>query len=210
MGGVSLWPREEGPYKVLFVFGWLVVGGEETELRLLAKHIDRSRFQLEVVACFWKPSMPAQAREQLQALGVPIDEMPYSLSFDDTVTYLAAKMPQYDLVVACQGVPDVYPAMERIEPHRRPPLIEHGGLVVEALGLKHLTNRYIGVCRSIRDAAALKMGGREQHAVEIPSMVDLEEFDPAQRPSVRAELDVPQEARGGLHQGCRHGQTLAA
>jgi glycosyltransferase involved in cell wall biosynthesis len=173
------------------VFGWLVVGGEETELRLLAKHIDRSRFSLEVAACFWKPEMPAQARKQLQAQGIPIDETPYSLSFDDTIDYLAAKMPQYDLIVACQGVPDVYPALERIEPHLRPPLIEHGGLVKEALaGPKHLTSRYIGVCASIREAAARQMHGREYHAIEIPSMVDLSEFDPSHRALVRTELGV--------------------
>ena len=193
MGGESGRPGGDGPYKILFVFGWLVVGGEETEVRLLAKHIDRARFNLEVVACFWKPGMPAQASDQLRSLGVPIDETPYHLSFDDTVSYLAAKIPQYDLVVACQGVPDVYPALERIEPHRRPPLIEHGGLVQEALaGPKHLTSRYVGVCRSIRDAAALKMQGREQYALEIPSMVDLDEFDPSQRAGVREELRVPE------------------
>jgi glycosyltransferase involved in cell wall biosynthesis len=181
------------PYKVLFVFGWLVVGGEETELRLLAKHIDRTKFSLEVVACFWKHGMPTQARDQLHALGIPIDETPYHLSFDDTVTYLAAKVPQYDLVVACQGVPDVYPALQRIESNRRPPLIEHGGLVQEALaGPKHLTSRYIGVCKSIRNAASLKMPGREHCAVEIPSMVDLDEFDLSHRAAVRAELEVPE------------------
>ncbi len=186
-------PGQAGPYKILFVFGWLVVGGEETELRLLAKHIDRSRFSLEVVACFWKPGMPTQARDQLTALGVPIDETPYNLSFDDTVSYLATKLPHYDLVVACQAVPDVYPALERIEPRLRPPLIEHGGLVEEALaGPKHLTSRYVGVCRSIRDAAARKMEDRADHSLEIPSMVDLEEFDPSNRRAARAELGVPE------------------
>ena len=63
------------------------------------------------------------------------------------IAYLASKIPAYDLVVACQNVADVYPALERL--HLRPPLIEHGGLVSEALaGPKHLTARYIGVCAS--------------------------------------------------------------
>ena len=193
MGGTLSRNGGERPYRVLFVFGWLVVGGEETEVRLLARHMDRRTFDLEVVACFYKPNMPAQAREQLRALGVVIDETPYSLSFDDTVAYLASKMPHYDLIVACQGVPDVYPALERIHPQLRPPLIEHGGLVSEASsGPKHLTNRYIGVCRSIRDAAAQNMPGRERHAIELPSMVDLGEFDPSHRASVRAELQAPE------------------
>ena len=83
-----------------------------------------------------------------------------------------AKSVAYDIVVSCQNVADIYPALEKLQ--WRPPLIEHGGLVSEALaGPKHFTSRYVGVCRSIRDAAASKMPGREHHAVEIPSMVDL-------------------------------------
>jgi len=139
--------------QVLFVFAWLVVGGEETEVRLLARNLDRSRYHLDVVACFRKPGMPEQTHEQLRALGVDVDTTPYELSFEDTVGYLARKVAGYDVVVSCQNVADIYPALERL--HLRPPLIEHGGLVSEALaGPKHLTSRYVGVCRSIPDAAA--------------------------------------------------------
>ncbi len=174
------------PRRVLFVFAWLVVGGEETEVRLLAKHLDPARYRLEVVACFRKPNMPEQTHEQLATLGVPVDRTPYSLSFEDTVAYLAAKFPTYDAIVACQAVRDVYPALEQLA--KRPPLIEHGGLVVEATaGPKHLTNRYVGVCASIRDAAASVMPARLQHALEIPSMIDLAEFNPTDGASVRAE-----------------------
>ena len=52
------------PKTVLFVFGWLVVGGEETEVRLLAANIDRSRYKIDVVACLHKDGMPAQTHEQ--------------------------------------------------------------------------------------------------------------------------------------------------
>ena len=131
---------------MLFVFAWLVVGGEETEVRLLAKNLDPRRYRIDVVACFRKPGMPAQSHRQLAALGVDVDTTPYGLGFDETVAYLAAKIPGYDLVVACQNVPDIYPALERL--CARPPLIEHGGLVSEALaGPKHFTSRYVGVCR---------------------------------------------------------------
>jgi glycosyltransferase involved in cell wall biosynthesis len=172
--------------KILFVFAWLVVGGEETEVRLLAKYLDPARFKIEVVACFRKPNMPHQTHEQLEALGVTVDKTPYSLSFEDTIAYLAEKIPQYDLIVACQAVPDVYPAFERLV--HRPPLIEHGGLVTEALaGPKHFTTRYVGVCQSIQTAAQSVMPDRPEHALEIPSMVDLSEFDPGQRAAVRAE-----------------------
>jgi len=175
--------------KILFVFAWLVVGGEETEVRLLAKHLDPAEYRIEVVACFRKPNMPDQTHQQLEALGITVDRTPYALSFEDTVAYLAAKIPHYDLIIACQAVPDVYPALAQLAWH--PPLIEHGGLVSEALaGPKHFTTRYVGVCASIRNAAASVMPDRPQDALEIPSMVDLSEFDPGQRAVVRQEWGI--------------------
>jgi glycosyltransferase involved in cell wall biosynthesis len=181
--------KRSDPKRILFVFAWLVVGGEETEVRLLAKHLLPERYQLDVVACFRKPNMPEQTHRQLEGMGIGVDKTPYTLSFEDTVAYLAQKIPQYDLVVACQAVRDVYPALELLA--NPPPLIEHGGLVGEALaGPKHLTTRYVGVCDSIRAAAASRMPHRSQHALAIPSMVDLSEFDPAQRRQVRKEWGV--------------------
>lgn len=184
----SVAPR---PRRVLFVFAWLVVGGEETEVRLLARLLDPARYRLEVVACVRKANMTEQTHEQLSALGVPVDRTPYALSFEDTVAYMADKIARerYDLIVACQAVPDVYPALARLA--APPPLIEHGGLVEEALGgPKERTARYVGVCGAIRDAAARRMPERPHHALVIPSMVDLAEFDPAERGSVRAEWQV--------------------
>ncbi len=177
------------PRRILFVFAWLVVGGEETEVRLLARHLDRRRWRLDVVACLRKPGMPEQTHRQLADLDVAVDRRPYTLSFEETVAHLARRLPAYDLAVACQAVPDVYPALAAcVDP---PPLIEHGGLVSEALtGPKDRTTRYVGVCDAIRDAAASRMPERPSHALTIPSMVDLAEFDPAQRAAVRAEWDV--------------------
>lgn len=60
---------EFAPKRILFVFAWLVVGGEETEVRLLAQNLDRRRYTLEVVPCFRKPNMPEQTHSQLEALG---------------------------------------------------------------------------------------------------------------------------------------------
>ena len=196
-------PAEQAPAepcRVLFVFAWLVVGGEETEVRHLARHLDPQRWHLDVVACFRKPNMPEQTHEQLEALGVDIDRTPYALSFDDTVAYLAdEKIPGYDLVVACQAVQDIVPALDRIAARgdRPPPLVEHGGLVVEAGRTpKHRTARYVGVCDTIRQAAAGHMPDRPGDAREIPSMVDLAEFDDdpaADRQSARAELGVGED-----------------
>src|SRR6476661_7351932 len=123
-------PDHNNPRRVLFVFAWLVVGGEETEVRLLARNLDPARYQIDVVACLRKPNMPEQTHAQLEALGIAVDRTPYTLSFEDTVDYLAHKVEGYDLIVACQAVPDVYPALARLA--APPPLIEHGGLVSEA------------------------------------------------------------------------------
>jgi glycosyltransferase involved in cell wall biosynthesis len=137
--------------------------------------------------------MSEQTHTELEALEVPVDRTPYGLSFDETVEYLSTKVMAYDLVVACQAVPDVYPALERAE--NPPPLIEHGGLVSEAAATpKHLTARYVGVCDSIREAAAALMLGRADHAITIPSMVDLSEFNPSDRPIVRSEWGVSETA----------------
>ena len=177
------------PLRILFVFAWLVVGGEETEVRLLAQALDPVDYAIDVVACFRKPGMPEQTHAQLEAIGVRVDRTPYHLSFDETVAYLAGLVPGYDVVVSCQNVADIYPALERL--HLRPPLIEHGGLVSEALaGPKHFTTRYVGVCATIRDAAASRMPGREADAIEIPSMVDMAAFDPAARGPARKALGI--------------------
>lgn len=179
--------------RILFVFAWLAVGGEETEVRLLARALDPRKFRIDVVACFRKPGMPEQAHRQLEALGVDVDTAPYQLSFEDTVDYLAGKLVSYDVIVSCQNVADIYPALERLE--WRPPLIERGGLVSEALaGPKHFTSRYVGVCQSIRDAAASSMPGRETHAVEIPPVVDLSEFGRNRRAETRAALGISDRA----------------
>lgn len=180
------------PIRVLFVFAWLVVGGEETEVRLLARSLDPRKVKLDVIVCFHKEGMPDQSLNQLAALGVDVDTTPYGLSFEDTVTYLADRVAGYDVVVSCQNVADIYPALERL--HLRPPLIEHGGLVSEALaGPKHLTTRYVGVCASIREAAAGRMPGREAHALAIPSMVDLTEFQPGDRVRTRSGWAVAED-----------------
>lgn len=139
------------------------------------------------MACFRREGMPEQTHDQLAALGVHVDTTPYELSFEETVAYLAELVPAYDVVVSCQNVADIYPALDSLAVP--PPLIEHGGLVSEALaGPKHHTSRYVGVCGTIRDAAATRMPGREDAALVIPSMVDLAPFRSGARDRVRAEL----------------------
>ncbi|MBV0892827.1 glycosyltransferase family 4 protein [Paracoccus sp. Z118] len=180
---------DAGKIRILWVFAWLVVGGEETEVRLLARTLDRSRYRIDVIPCFRREGMPDQSHDQLRELGVHVDTAAYDLGFEDTVDYLRRKLSGADIVISSQDVADIYPALERLA--IRPPLIEHGGLVREALsGPKHFTYRYVGVCDSIREAAASKMPDRRHHAVEIPSMVDLTEFHPEARGPVRASLGI--------------------
>ncbi|TBN39036.1 glycosyltransferase [Paracoccus subflavus] len=175
--------------RITFVMAWLVVGGEETEIRLLARNLPRERYRITVIPCFRKEGMPDQTHQQLIDLGVEVDTTPYGLGFEDTIDYLRRRLADADVVVSCQNVADIYPALERMA--LRPPLIEHGGLVSEALaGPKHFTARYVGVCDSIRAAAAGRMSDRPRDALEIPSMVDLDEFHPDRRNGVRASLGV--------------------
>ncbi|MBC7676227.1 MAG: glycosyltransferase [Rhodoferax sp.] len=181
------------PIRILFVFAWLVVGGEETEVRLLAQALDNTRYRIDVLPCLRLDGMPDQTHHQLEAIGVHVDRTAYDLSFEDTVKYIERKIAGYDIVVSCQDVADIYPALDRLR--HRPPLIEHGGLVSEALsGPKHFTTRYVGVCESIRAAAASRMPDRPQHARMIPSMVDLSAFDPSHRGTVRTKLSLPLDA----------------
>src|SRR5205085_1494745 len=90
------------PRRVLFVFAWLVVGGEETEVQLLARNLNPDRYRLEVMACFRKANMPEQTHTKLAQGGVPVDRTAYDLSSEQTIDYLARKLVGYDLIVACQ------------------------------------------------------------------------------------------------------------
>ena len=181
------------PVRILFVFAWLVVGGEETEVRLLAQTLDKTRYRIDVLPCLRLNGMPDQTHHQLKAIGVDVDCTAYDLGFEDTVKYIERRVAGYDIVVSCQNVADIYPALERLR--HRPPLIEHGGLVSEALaGPKHFTTRYVGVCETIRAAAASRMPDRPHHARMIPSMVDMAAFNPARRVSVRTALGLTEDA----------------
>jgi polysaccharide biosynthesis protein PelF len=178
----------EEPLKILFLFAWLVVGGEETEVRLLYKHLDPRRYRLHVLSTYRKENMTETTERALREMGVPLDTTCYSLPDELKPAYIADTIAreQYKVVVACQGCRLLYDVFDRLD--QRPALIEHGGLVSEVFHTpKHYTTAYVGVCRDIRDAAAAVMEDPES-AVEIPSVVDLTEFDPDHRPAARAEL----------------------
>ncbi|MDB5665922.1 MAG: glycosyltransferase [Cypionkella sp.] len=175
--------------RILWIFASLGAGGEETEVRLLAKSLDPAKYLVEVIPCFQKDNAPDLSHDKLRAVGVHVDTTAFSLGFEDSVAYLRRRVIGADIVISSQDVADIYPAFEGLAVH--PLLIERGEHVAEALaGPKHFTTRYVGTCDSIRVAAAGRMSDRPHHALEIPSMVDLSEFDPAMRLPVRRSLGI--------------------
>ena len=137
--------------------------------------LDPRRYRIDVVACFRKPGMPDQTHRQLEALGVDVDRALRSVLRGHRRLSRAARSPAYDIVVSCQNVADIYPALERL--HWRPPLIEHGGLVSEALAGPSTSPAAMSAsaARSATPRPRRCPGGRRLR-VEIPSMVDLDEF----------------------------------
>ncbi|WP_404366711.1 hypothetical protein AB5I39_11385 [Sphingomonas sp. MMS24-J45] len=91
-------------------------------MRHLALLLDRDRYEVGALACFRQEGVTVQAHVLLEAAGVAVDPTPWNLSFEDTVSHLASVLPVYDVVVACQDVADVAPALERLS--LRPALID--------------------------------------------------------------------------------------
>ena len=192
-------PAYDRPTRILFVFDWLVIGGEETEVRLLARNLDR-RHELHVLACFRNERMTSLTANGLRAMGVPVDTECYDLDDEGRAGYIAGLIQRggFDIVVACQGVQHAYGALRLLAPDERPALIEHGGLVNEVFRApKDLTTAYVGVCRDIVAAAVGNVPDPWQVRL-IPSMVDLTEFDGLtadDRATARAELGFGPEHR---------------
>ena len=93
------------PIKILFVFAWLVVGGEETELRLLARCLDPRRYTLEALSTYRRPNMPDQTHRQLRELGVAVDTRCYDLPPEEHAPHIARRIAEdeFAIVVACQA-----------------------------------------------------------------------------------------------------------
>lgn len=173
--------------RILFVFAWLSAGVEMAELCRLARALDPARYRIGMLPC-QRAEGSEEALRALTAAGVEVDTRACTLSFGETVAYLARRVAEVDIVVSCKDVADIYPALERL--HHRPPLIERGMTVAEALaGPKHFTTRYAAASETIRAAAASRMavGG---DAVTMPRLLDTRPTDPAARAAVRAEWRV--------------------
>ena len=68
------------------------IGGEETELQILSRYLDRGRFRLHIVSLYPFDEPIAVAR--LRAEGVAIDSRCHALADDDKVAYVRALDPQ--------------------------------------------------------------------------------------------------------------------
>ena len=185
------------PVQVLFVFDWLVIGGEETEVRLLARTLRPQRYEIRVLACFNNGRMSPLTADQLRAMGVALDTTCYRLDDEGRARYIAdlIRRAGYEIVVACQGVQHPYRALRLLPPEDRPALVEHGGIVDEVhRNPKDLTTAYVGVSRNITAAAVRAMPDPGRVRL-IPSMVDLSEFDGGHREAARAEFGFGPEHR---------------
>ncbi|MBR2656859.1 MAG: hypothetical protein IKD58_10290 [Loktanella sp.] len=158
------------PVRVLFVFAWLAQGEGETLIRHLAQSLNLARYRLDALPCLRLSDATDTMHEGLRAAGINVDLAAYDLSFDDTNAYLTRKIVGYEIIVSCQNVPDVYPALSRLR--YQPPLIEYGQTQAEAAaGPKHLTTRYIGATEAVRKVASAQMSDRQHHAQTIAPRV---------------------------------------
>lgn len=171
---------------VLFLMSTVRTGGEETELGILARHLDRTAFQLSALSC-WAVDEDAPVLKKLQKIGFHVDTGCHELArTDDKVRYVVEKIRRegVTVVVACQDTRLAYKVFEQLSPDECR-LIEHGGIVEEVSVIpKTYTTRYVGVSREITKKAASFMPRKEQ-AVFIPSMVDTAEFDYENRARLR-------------------------
>ena len=186
-GRIPVPHADAGLIRILWVFAALGADGAEADACLLARTLDPARYRIEALPCFRRQGMAARGAARLRAAGVRVDTSAYTLDFEATVALLRRRLPGADVVIAAQNVPDIYPALEGMA--CRPPLIEHGRHVAEALaGPRYLAARFVGTSGAVRAAAADRMPGRAGDAAEIPAMAEVDAPDPALREAARARL----------------------
>lgn len=187
-------PVRKTIHPVLFVLSTLRTGGEETEVAILARYLNRTAYPLSVLSLHEVPEA-SPAKAQIERLNVPIDTVCHSFAnAEEKVLYLEHKIRSEGVrvVVACQDVAIAHAAMLRI-PETQCALVEHAGIVEEVGRVpKSRTARLVGVSPAIRDAAKALFRERS-HSQYIPSMVDLEAYDNLDREALRRELGFGDE-----------------
>lgn len=180
-------PPRPQPIPVLFLLSALRTGGEETEVAILARHLDRRRFRPLVLSAH-AVDEPAPAAERLQRAGVTLDTGCHALaSLAEKVGYVidCVRREGVRVVVACQDTLLAYHVFQHLAPEECR-LIEHAGIPGELQRVpKDRSARCIGVSAAIAAEAAARLPRPEQ-AVYLPSMVDLAEFEGEERATLRA------------------------
>lgn len=139
---IALMEDNTFPIRILFVLACLNDSYAEDELRVLTQHLSPSEYRFDVIVCFEEAGNLCGGNIPLQVLGIDVDCVPYNLSFEQTVIYLRQKLTAYDVIVSCQHVADIYPALERLQ--WRPPLIEFVEFSTEKRSEpKHFTSRFV-------------------------------------------------------------------
>ena len=167
------------PIRILFVFAWLVVGGEETEVRLLARHLDRERYRIDVLACFRKEGMPDQTHDQLAALGVHVDTTAYALVLRG---HRRLPRPPPARLRPRRLLPERRRHLPRARAPRAPPAADRAWRP-RLRGPRRSQALHRPLRRRLRQHPRRRRrpdaGPVAITRVEIPSMVDPAEFDPA-------------------------------
>jgi len=185
--------RRPAPIDVLFLMNAVRIGGEETELQVLARHLDRERFRLHAASLFPFDEPTVVAR--LEGEGLAVDTSCHALADDEKVAHLRGLIRSRGIrvAVACQDTRLAYRVFEGLSPAECS-LVEHGGVAVEASAIpKDRTVRYVGVSRAIRAVAAKAMEDPAD-AVCLPSMVDTDLYAGLDRDRLRAGFGFAPEA----------------
>jgi glycosyltransferase involved in cell wall biosynthesis len=194
-------PRQSRtPIGVLFLMNALRIGGEETELTILSRYLDRTRFGLHVVSLY--PFDDPIMVSRLRAYGVAIDVRCHAMADEEKVKYLRdfIRKRRIRVVVACQDPRVAYRVFQGLN-RSECSLVEHGGVVEETAAIpKDRTWRYIGVSKRIRAAAARAMSDPAD-AVYLPSMVDTRAYGVLDRARLRAGYGFSSDACIVVHVG---------
>lgn len=173
-------------HPILFLMTQMRTGGEETELSLIAKHLDRSRFRLSV-ASGWAVSEPSPAVERLARLQIPLDTACHGMaSIEEKAAYLSSKIvtEKIRILVACQNTGLAYEVMRLLDPEQCR-LIEHAGIAAEVRQIpKDRTHLLVGVSEHIAQEAR-PLFDDVSRVRYLPSMVDTTEFHRAERSVLR-------------------------
>lgn len=127
--------------RVLFVLSSAKGGPAEEVFDLLKRNLSKRDYLLDAIVCYGYLEEGIESDSHRQMEEVDFDCVPYNLTFGERLRYLSNKLLGYDIVVSCQNVAEMSPALEKL--HWRPPLIELSGRTCFTVaGPKQVANPY--------------------------------------------------------------------